>query len=388
MARFKVKIHTNRGVVEKEIDAVDKIDAEQKATRAGTVISVKKALDWSMGGLSFQDRQIFFTRLAAMLSSGVGAGDALRIIHDTFKGRIKSVTRELLMKIESGSDLPTAISEIGHPDFPDTTVALIKAGSQGGATATAIKEANKFEREMAEIRKGSAKGLIGAFITFLLSVVFIAASVYYMMPKVMDSDMMKMSGDDVNIDWVMNLTDYIGYFMIVLLAIMVVLGFLGTVGKKIMPAMADRIILKIPVYKDLMLSQKNYISFYGMSLLVGVGVRMEAALALTYEATQPGALKEDFKLARDAVRNGQPWALAMKTIHDTDRAALSASLDREQVANALQSIADQYRDIYASRISLFVPMMQGIGSLFMMVAGIIMFGVTILPMMQMMTGML
>lgn len=388
MARFKVKVNTSKGLIEKEIDAASKGIAEEKASRDGMVISVKKVLDWSVGGMSFPDRQIFFTRLGAMLASGVGAGEALRIIHDTFGGRVKKVARDLLMKIESGSDLPAAIEEIGSPDFPDTTIALIKAGSQGGSTAVAIKEATRFEREMAEIRKGSSKGLIGAFITFLLSVVFIVASIYWMMPKVMESDMMKMSGDDVNIDWVMDLTNYIGIFMGVILVLVVFLGLLGTVGKKLMPALADKVILKIPIYKDLMLSQKNYISFYGMSLLVNVGVRMEAALALTYEATEPGALKQDFKRAQQAVRNGRPWAMAMKTIHDTDRAALSASLDRTQVAGALQSIADQYRDIYASRISMFVPMMQGIGSLFMMVAGIIMFGVTILPMMQMMTGML
>jgi len=386
--KFKTRIQTKRGVIEREIDAIDAADARLKGNRDGAVVSVKKIRNFSFGGLSLSERQIFFTRLGAMLASGVGSGDALKILRDTFSGKVKQISTELLMKIEAGSDLPSAIESIGSPHFPETTVALIKAGSQGGATHTAIKEASKFEREMAQIRKGSSKGLIGAFIMFLLSVVFIVAAVFWMMPKVMESDMMRLAGDDVDIDWVVNLTSYIGYSMAVILVVVLLLGFLGTIGKKLMPAFADRIILRIPIYKDLMLSQKNYISFYGMSLLVGVGVRMEAALALTYEATRPGALKEDFLLARQAVRNGRPWAMAMKTIHDTDRAALSASQDRTQVAAALQAIADQYRDIYADRISLFVPLMQGIGSAFMLLAGIIMFGVTILPMMQMMTGVL
>jgi general secretion pathway protein F len=160
------------------------------------------------------------------------------------------------------------------------------------------------------------------------------------------------------------------------------LFLLATVGKKIAPVLADNIILQIPFYREMMLAQDNYINMHRLSLLARSGVRMEEALKSTYENCKAGALREDFNNALTALKKGQKWASGMKMLHPTDRAALMLASDREQIAENLENIADQYQALYIQRVELFAPVMQVAAALSMTLAGIVLFGVSILPMLQ------
>jgi len=388
VAQYLVKVLAKGKSNQVDIEAKNEADARIKASRYGSVVSVEHKKR-RMSGLSYSDRQTMMIRLAAMLASGVGAGEALKIMRGAFSGRIKDVSHDLLVKVESGMDLPTAFESIGRPHFSENMTALIKAGSVAGSTANAMREAIAFDREMKEIGKSAAKGIGNAIFSFILSAVIIIATVFYGLPMIMESDLMKMGGSkSVDLGWAITMSNVVGGFMVIVTFIALTLVFVGTIGKNLAPSAADAFIVRIPFYRDLILAQKNYIAFNGLALLVRSGVRMENALALTAKTTPPGALRKDFIAAAEAVKSGQKWALVMKTIHETDRVALSASLDREQVANSLRVISDQYKEIYSDRISVFVPTMQVISALCMTLAGFIMFAMTTLPMLQMTEGIL
>lgn len=388
MAQYIVKVLSKGKVISTDIEAKDIDDAKIRASRFGSVVSAQQKKR-SMSALSYSERQTMLIRLAAMISSGVGAGEALRIMRGAFTGRIKDVSHDLLVKVESGMDLPSAFESVGRPHFSENMTALIKAGSVAGSTADAMREAIAFDREMKEIGKNAAKGIGSAIFSFLLSAIIIIVTVFYGLPKIMESDLMKMGGSkSVDMGWAITMSNIVGVFMGGVTLIALTLVFIGTLGKKIAPSLADALILKIPFYRDMILAQKNYIAFNGLALLVRSGVRMETALGLTATGTPPGALRQDFLMASEAVKSGKPWALVMKTIHETDRVALSASLDRVQVASSLRVISDQYKEIYSSRIEVFVPTMQVISALCMTLAGFIMFALTTLPMMQMTEGIL
>lgn len=388
MAQYIVKVMSKGKIASVDVEAKSAEDAKIKASRQGTPVSVQLKKR-SLSAMSYSERQTLMIRLAAMISSGVGAGEALKIMRNVFTGRIKDVAHDLLVKVESGMDLPSAFESVGSPNFSENMTALIKAGSVAGSTAEAMREAIAFDKEMREIGKSAAKGIGNAIFSFLLSGSIIIGTVFFGMPMIMESDLMKMGGEkSVDMGWAISLSNGLGITMAVVTFIALTLVFIGTLGKRIAPATADAIIVKIPFYRDMVLAQKNYIAFNGLALLVKSGVRMETALSLTAVGTPPGALQKDFFDASVAVKNGKPWALAMKTIHETDRVALSASMDREQVASSLRVIADQYKEIYGNRIAVFVPTMQVVSALCMTLAGFIMFAMTTLPMLQMTEGLL
>jgi len=388
MARFEVRLHTRTGVRTQEIEAANPSEAEVRGAKLGSVIAVKRVRSMRLSGLKYGDRQILLSKLSAMLASRVGASDALTLLRDTFGGRIKHVAHDLLMRVDAGATVPEAIAAQGPRDFPSTVAAMIEAGANSGATAQALRDAVDFERHLHEIRRTSSRGIWGAMASFFVGILFVVGTVFLMVPKIMDSPLITMTGGAASFARSVHFAYVVGYFTLGILVVVVLLGLLGTVGRAVAPIFADAVILRIPIYKDIVLSKGYFIAFYGLGLLVKAGVRMEHALGLMADSTPPGALRADFLRARDAVKSGQPWANVMRTLQATDRASLGASLDRVQVSEAMGAISITNRDLYAQRVAALAPILQVMAALGLIISGALMFGLTILPVMQMSTKVL
>lgn len=383
MATYSAKVQNRAGLKTVEIVADSEEAARAQLKKTGRVISVERVWRLNLTSpLSAADRQIFFTRLSAMLQSRIGAGESLQLIRDTFTGKIASVAGHLYSYVESGEDLAGAITKIGAPDFPETTCALITAGSRSGETWKSLQDAAAFEQEMHHVRKSAGKGLISAFAGFIFAGVTILASTLYVGPEIMKSDFISMGGGSVQVQWILDIGNVIGAVIGVILVFSAMLATLGGVGRRLFPVKADHLIMKIPYYRDLILSRNNYTILYGLALLIKSGVRVEEALRLAMDSAPKSALKNDLARALLAVQQGKPWAMAMQTLHPTDKAALSSSMDREQISRTLDALARQYRELYAQRLSSFVPTLNMAAALLLSIAGAIMFGLTILPMLQ------
>ena len=152
--------------------------------------------------------------------------------------------------------------------------------------------------------------------------------------------------------------------------------------------MIDRGILHIPFYRDMALAKTNYMVFFGLAVLLKAGLRVEEALTLTIESAPKGELRNDLERARTSIVKGsaQPWPYHMTMLHATDKAALATALDRTQTARTIEQLALQYQSLYRARLELFVPVMQGFSAIFLSIAGFVLFGVSIVPLMQSMSS--
>jgi len=381
MASFNARIITDDGVKTIKIDARDEIDAERIAAKRGTVIGVKKRFSLDLQrGMNAAERNTFMLRLSSMVGSKMGATDALRLLNTTFSGKIRDAAGLMLQRIEQGMTLHDAI-EIDRKNFPVATAALVKAGVQGGETWKALRDAAAFEYQIRTIQKSSSKDAISAIVSFLVAAVLMIATTEYFGPQVMDNPMFR-NAEGVNVGWIETTGKILTAIMIILLIVFGFFGWLATAGRAVMPDMADKIILRIPYYKDLVLSRNNYVVLYKLGLLIASGVRMEEALALTAEGSPRGALRSDIERALKAIRSGRSWARCMETLHPTDQASLASSSDREDIARTLDMLATQYKDLFIARMQSMAPALQMLSAFFMTAAGGVLFGLTILPMLQ------
>lgn len=386
MAIFVVKIQTRQGVKTLELQGRNEQDVRQMAARGGKILTIrKKSGGFSLNtGLSQGDRQIFFTRLASMLGSRVGTSEALALLRETFTGKIQEVSGKLLNYVESGEDLGSAIERVGAPDFPPATVALIKAGSKSGETWRAIQDASRFETELNNVKKSAAKGLWSGAFGFLMAGITTVGSVFYVGPEIMKMELMKIASTKAPIDtgWITTVGLVMGWIMAILLVLGVLGYLLSSVGRKIFPTQADKLIMKIPYYKDLVLARNNFIVLYGLALLIRSGVRIEEALRLSADGAPKGALRNDLLSGMEAVRTGRPWPQKMATLHPTDKAALMCAQDRDQIAHTLDTLAAQYRELYGLRLGSFVPTLHLLAAIFLTLSGGLLFGQSILPMLM------
>jgi general secretion pathway protein F len=373
-----------RKVVETEVYAETAKDAENKVRRRGRVLSVKKKMSFSFAAarLSQDERQILLQRLGTMLECRMGASAALKLIERTFKGAIKSTAGKMLKYVEQGDDIPTAMEHIGEPAFPRQMTALVKAGSKAGNTGKALLHAAAFEMEIDQVKRNNVWAMWFSIIGFLFAALTIFATKYYFAPKILGSELIKMAGSAVDTTGAMRMLDFSVILMGVFGFGFVLLLILGTFGRLVLPSQSDKVVVRIPFYKDLVLSRNNYITLYGLSLLVSSGVPMEQSLSLSAEGTPKGLMRDDLNNAVEAVRRGRNWAEAMRYLHPTDRAALASVQDREQAGKSLKALSDQYRTIYGQRVKATTPILMLISAGFLTLAGLILYKLGVEPILQ------
>ena len=385
MATYKATIKSGKGVAEFEIEAETIDTAKMIARRRGKVMTVKKVSAASSlfeSHLTVAERQILLQNLSNMLGARLGASEAIEVIRRTFSGNVKKVSDKILRHMETGADIVEALERIGAPNFPDTVLALIRAGSRSGETWRSLRDAALFEQEIENVKKNS-KGGIGAGIAgFLVAAGVTLGTKFYVAPQLMDSDFFKMASDKVDLTFIDAMTNVVGFTMLFLTVVFVFLLLLGGVGRKVVPAFSDMIVMKIPFYKDLILAKNNYTTLYGLSLLIRSGVPMEQSLSLTAQASPKGALRKDLEKGVAAIKKGKPWAAAMDSLAETDKAALSVSADREQIADTLGNLSIYYKEAYARVVGSVGPTLQLIAAIFLVLSGGILFGYTMLPMLQ------
>jgi general secretion pathway protein F len=303
----------------------------------------------------------------------------------TFTGKIQDVSGQLLGYVQNGDDFSDALAKIGAPDFPVATIALIQAGSRSGETWRAIRDASEFEYQLHNAKKSASKGMFSAIGGFVFAGIMTVVSTLYVGPKIMSSDMIKAANTaetPIDIGWLTTAGNIIGIIIAVMLAVGILMTMFSTLGRRLFPVTADNVILKIPFYKDLVLARNNFVVLYGLGLLLGSGVRTEEALRLSAESAPRGALRSDLANASMAVKTGRPWPPCLRTLHPTDRAALLSAVDREQIAGTFNTLANQYRELYALRLASFVPAINVLAALFLSASGGILFGQSILPMLM------
>lgn len=381
MPKFTVRVSSEKGVRSIVVDAGDQSTAERIASKKDQVLSVRRnaTMDFSKG-LSTTERHMFMLRMSALIGSKMGAAEALRLMATHFSGRIRKCAQGLLEKIEIGTTLHDAISA-DTKNFPIATSALLKAGVESGETWKALKDAADFEYMIAGIQKGAMKEMSAAVMNYFVAFAMMWGSVYWMGPEVLNNSLFR-KNPAVDVAW----AEYMGIGLTWGMGVGAVIGiffiWLGTAGRMIIPDLADKIILSIPFYKDLVLSRNSYITLYKFGLLVNSGMRMEECLILTADGSPKGALRTDFERALRFAKNGKEWANGLETLHPTDRAALKSSTDRKDTARSLDMLATQYRDLYMSRMRSFAPVLQSVSALCIALSGVVMFGLTILPFLQ------
>jgi general secretion pathway protein F len=368
-----------------EVYAPTQQEALGKARKKGRVLSIKRKWGFEemiKPKLKIDERQMFLQRLGTMQECKMGASEALRLIERTFTGSIQQVAHKMLKYVEQGDDIPSAMENIGEPDFPRNMVALVKAGSKSGSTGTAIKHAAEFELEIEAVKKNNVWALYFSIMGFIFAAITIFGTKYYFAPAILGSEMVKMAGDAVDTTWAINLMNFSAMAMAVMALMFFTLMGLGTLGRIVAPSKADQVVVRIPFYKDLVLARNNYVTLYALATLVGNGVPMEQSLGLAAESTPKGIMRDDLELAVQAVKRGKDWAEAMRYLHPTDRAALSSVQDREQAARALRSLSDQYRQLYGQRVKATTPIFMLISASFLVMAGIVLFGLGVEPILQ------
>jgi len=381
--RFAVRLIVAGRVRTLEVDATDADAARDALSGRGRILDIRRRRRFPLlgRGLDRNERHILLIRLAAMTDSRVGLAEAARRIAGSFRGRIRRAAERLSDSVEAGDDLATAMGRFPE-DFPPTVVALIRAGAYGAGTSAALRAATAFEADLVAPREGFLAALTIAVFQAILSAAIMIGSAHVIAPALLGTEMFRQGGGSLDVEWVLVASDVVSGAVILFLVVLAALGALGTVGRRIAPRWAEATALGLPIYRDVALGIRNHAVFHELSMLIAGGVPLDRALTLVEHAAPAGAMRDELRLAARAVSEGRDWSAALRSVHPTDRASLAAADNREELARTMRTLAEQHRDLYLHAVRVSRPALQSLSMIILAVAGAVLFGLTILPMLQ------
>jgi general secretion pathway protein F len=384
LENYNIKVLDNKSKTAKnvEVNAKNFEEARIQALTQGNVLDIKKKRNLFFRLRLKTDQRIsLLGDLGTMLKSKVGTTEALSKIEETYTGVIKKVAQLLKRRVEAGDDLPTAMQSLGPSVFPDNIVYFIKAGATSGNTGQALLDATDFEREIETLKKQSNFGLFVAIAIFVLASALVIGAVFIIPPLITNSPMFDNMELDTSGTDVAGL--FLGYSMAFFVGLALVFLSLNTYLKFLFPYTVDKVIMKIPFFKDIVLAKNAYVSFYSLSKLLMSGVRVEDSLRITMENSKKGVLKSDFNSAFKAIRNGDvKWPKHITSLRPTDKACLLISTNREHSAEVLDSVSKLYRQRYIDRINVLVPTLQLISAIFLVMAMLVIYKQTMMPILE------
>lgn len=382
MRNFDVRVKTSAGYDTLRVSAQSITDAKEKASSMGRVLSAKVAKGQLISqGLKATERVFLLRRIASLTKSRNSLANTLDTIADTFPGKIADISKSLSAKMQDGANVIDALKTMPE-HFPPATVSLIKSEIHANGISSAFRNAAQFEEEMLKIGKDASSGFSGAMVQVIVGILTILGTVYWMAPWLLDSPMFSMAERTPIVDMMFLVGDIHGVIIGAMTAIAFVILLMTQVFRPLIPDMSDRITVKIPVFRDIVLSKKYYVVFYSLSLLVKAGINIKESLEVAHESAPRGAIKQDIQAAIRALEEGRVWVDDMVNLSKTDRACIRTAESRDDIAESFMDIADSHKDIYVYRIRQVIPVLYLTGVYMSVVGMVLMMGLTIIPTFQ------
>jgi type IV pilus assembly protein PilC len=316
MKKFKYSARTAEGKeVKGSISARDESAVSEILHDRGLVIvNIKDTFDFSIeqlnqiniGGVPLKEKVIFMRQMATMVSAGLPLTRALEIMEaQTSNPLFRKVISKVKEGVESGIGLADSF-RVEEEVFDDVTLNLIEAGeSSGRLDEILLKLATELE-ERKSLGSKLKSALIYPAIILLVIIGVIVLLMFVLVPAMSDI----YSEFEAELPWttsfLINMSSFMTqYWWIILLVIAVVAigmkAYLDTAkGKRV----ADKVILKLPIVKDVVTKTQVAQFTRIMALLLSSGLSILEALDLSAKSLSNSMFRDVVLDAKDEVEKG------------------------------------------------------------------------------------
>lgn len=307
------------------LNAADKNTALQMLGKQGLhPVSVEIQSDVKKKGKSFfapkvktSDLVLFTRQLSTMVSAGVPLLRALTTMRDQVENpTLKAVIGDLVHDIQGGISLAEAMSK--HPDtFSDIFVNMIRAGEAAGIVDDILKRLATQVEKNASMKKKIKSASTYPIVLLTLTVGAFFGLMIFIIPRI-GAILKDLGGEDAKLPLITEvmlgisgfLTSY-WYIVIGVLVTTIVLlrRYLKTPSGRFA---FHRLVLKVPVLKNLITKISVARFTRTFSALIGAGVSVVEALQVTARAVGNDAYKQAIEKAALEVVNGKQLSQAIE----------------------------------------------------------------------------
>ena len=268
---------------------------------------------FSGGKVPLKSLMIFFRQLATMESAGLGLSSAISIIAEQEKnGTMRRTLNEIKSRLDRGIPLSQAMGT--QRAFNALLISLVEAGEEGGLLAQSLEQAALLLEKQETLRAKIRSALFYPAFVMTFAVLILIFFFVFLVPKfkeVFASLNIELPAITVSMfemgDW---FTEH--WYIVTFIVCALILGWQFLCRHKTTRPFMDRLKLKIPVMKDLILKGALARSSRTLAALTSSGVPIVRSIEMAEGTADNKAIEAGYEHLRVGVTRGVSLGEAAK----------------------------------------------------------------------------
>lgn len=309
MPLYEYRAHDTEGREKRGlVDATSSSAAYQKLKEQGLFPSrLEENSGFGSRGIGDESLSHLVTQLASLLRSGIPVDEALESLAlSEGSPQIQSGLQRVRVRLREGQTLAGSLAQ--EEIFPGMLVRMVEAGEESGKLSLILQKFAEYLQRDLHNRQALAGAMAYPIILVSLSILLLSGLLYFLTPVL--REMYSSLGIDPPIftrvmlwagQW---MVDYGAYALPVV--ILSALGFFRWIPLTVRQA----IVLRLPLWGDMMLAAILERWTHTLGMLHGAGVPLVRALQLSREVLQAPNLEDGLLQMERAVERGEGMAVA------------------------------------------------------------------------------
>ncbi|MDC3416969.1 type II secretion system F family protein [Aquibacillus salsiterrae] len=356
---------------------------EMKATGLNTEINI------TIGPpVKNQDFVVFCRQLATLLNAGTPIVDAISLLSDQVSSKpFKDALKTIYQDVRSGTSFSQSCAQFPKI-FDKIFINMVLAGETSGDMENVMNRLATFYEKSHRVKEKVKSAMVYPIAVSIVAVIVVIILLTKVLPTMLDN-LLNVGGEiPVPTKIVMAISDFLieKWYILVLLTVLIVTGFIATRRNPKGRYTLDLIALKIPVFGPLM--QKTILARVSrtMASLFASSVPVLQTLTMSSEVAGNEVIAKVLDDAKDSLRSGESlstplaesWVFPKIITH-----MIRIGEETGQLDTMLEKIADFYEDDVeemSARLStilepLMIGVLGGIVGLIVMAAMLPMFSI-------------
>ncbi|HXJ36725.1 MAG TPA: type II secretion system F family protein [Candidatus Eisenbacteria bacterium] len=257
-----------------------------------------------------QDIVIFTRQFATMINAGLPIFQCLQILSTQSESKVfRKVISEIKDDVESGSTLADATRK--HPKvFPDLYTSLVQAGEIGGILDTILQRLASYLEKAADLKRKIKGAMIYPACIVTAAILVTAVLLIWVIPVF--ADVFKSFGAQLPAptQFVINLSNFMvaNVYYLAFVPVAAVFAFRAAYRTEQGNMVIDRLLLKAPVFGQLLRKSSVARVTRTLSTLVSSGVPILDALSITARTAGNKVIEKAIAEARQSIASGHTIA--------------------------------------------------------------------------------
>jgi len=309
--------------------------------------------------------------LAAVL---VAVGDLLQAgvpLSKTLETTIQSLPRgsslinilnAIKIAVQQGRELSSAMSSY-HSIFGSTTISMIQAGEKSGRLAEGLLGAALYIKNIEESQNEMKNTLSYPMLIFVISIIALVVNTQFVIPKILASSLFKtaLKGEsNFFIQALSALSHIVPITFVVLFIVVVVVAILYKSKQEEM----ERLLLAVPLIRELFFYQGFYVAFFSMSKLMETGIQLTPALEIVQDTSRTIAIRTEFANAIKKVKEGESFSYGFTCLNPIEKTMLDVAQNSNRVTENLALVADRFYRAYMEKVKALGPKVYAFALIF------------------------